>query len=392
MAPTKRKTTCKATTTKHKPKTTKAGEEILDLVVPYIHNFDHRNSVSLVSPKFCEIDGITRKRLTVHALYSNPSRLSKRFPFIEALTLKGPPSSFHVREDDYDIRITPWIEQLYLEFRCLKELSICGLVVNDEDLETLARTRGNDLRSLKIRKCRGFTTDGLKHVSKYCNQLRTLCLGYARYIDLKDGIWLQIIGIEEHDWMIITGVYCLRGVPIWKFYLPKMFVETGDWKLLVSFARNCANLPIMDVPTWIDWFCFCKRRTKLECLKVWLEDISNEALECVGTHLKNLRDFHISDLFTGKEDNMTDLPLDNGYGANLRSLSLTCIKESDAGHELSKWAQKLRKLKLRKEQVEKEVIVIEVVNCKILTRYAFYVMHLFVDGYPDELAEIFELM
>ncbi|GKF59449.1 leucine-rich repeat, cysteine-containing subtype protein [Tanacetum coccineum] len=164
MAPTKHKTTRKATTTKHKPKTTKAGEEILDLVIPYIHNFEDRNSVSLVSPKFCEIDGIMRKRLTVHTLYSNPSRLSKRFPFIEALTLKGPPSSFHVIEDDYDIRITPWIEQLSLEFRCLKELSICGLVVHDEDLETLAGTRGKDLWSLKIKKCKEISTDGLMHM------------------------------------------------------------------------------------------------------------------------------------------------------------------------------------------------------------------------------------
>ncbi|GJT82861.1 leucine-rich repeat, cysteine-containing subtype protein [Tanacetum coccineum] len=135
MAPTNSKT-------KHKPEITKVWEEVLDLVIPYLHDIDDRNSVSLVSRKSYEIDGITRKRLTVHTLYyPNPASLNKRFPFIEALTLKGPPSNFNVT-DDYDIQITPWIEQLALEFRCLKELHIRGLVVCDEDLETLAKTRG----------------------------------------------------------------------------------------------------------------------------------------------------------------------------------------------------------------------------------------------------------
>ncbi|GJY84014.1 retrotransposon protein, putative, ty1-copia subclass [Tanacetum coccineum] len=110
MAPTNSKT-------KHKPEITKVWEEVLDLVIPYLHDIDDRNSVSLVSRKSYEIDGIARKRLTVHTLYyPNPASLNKRFPFIEALTLKGPPSNFNVT-DDYDIQITPWIEQLALEFR-----------------------------------------------------------------------------------------------------------------------------------------------------------------------------------------------------------------------------------------------------------------------------------
>ncbi|GKC29343.1 leucine-rich repeat, cysteine-containing subtype protein, partial [Tanacetum coccineum] len=171
--------------TKGKLEKTKVGEEVLDLVIPYIHHIEDRNSVSLVSRMFYEIDGITRKHLTVHTLYyPNPASLSKRFPFIEALTLKGPPSNFCL----YDIQITPWIEQLALEFRCLKELHMRHLVVHDEDLETLARTRGKDLRSLKIQKCEGFSTDGLRHVSKYCNQLRTFCLRYFNHINVKDGI------------------------------------------------------------------------------------------------------------------------------------------------------------------------------------------------------------
>ncbi|GJV92174.1 leucine-rich repeat, cysteine-containing subtype protein [Tanacetum coccineum] len=157
----------------------------------------------------------------------------------------------------------------------------------------------------------------------------------------------------------------------------------GDRGLEVigMFCKKLRKLTYYGTVTHMGLIVLAKGCTKLECLKVWFEDISNEALECVGTHLKNPRDFHISDLFTGKEDNMTDLPLDNGvramlmgcrklerldiallhggltdvgleyigkYGANLRSLSLTCIKESDAGLvKLSKGCPKLRKLKLR---------------------------------------------
>nr|GEZ74994.1 leucine-rich repeat, cysteine-containing subtype [Tanacetum cinerariifolium] len=51
-------------------------------------------------------------------------------------------------------------------YRCSKELCIHRLVVHDEDLKTLAITRGKDLRSLKIKKCKGFSTYGLMHVSK----------------------------------------------------------------------------------------------------------------------------------------------------------------------------------------------------------------------------------
>ncbi|GJT45456.1 alpha/beta hydrolase fold protein [Tanacetum coccineum] len=117
----------------------------------------------------------------------------------KTLSLKGPPLA-DLNDTYYnDMIITPWIEQLALEFRCLKELHISRLVVQDEDLETLARTRGRDLRSLKIRKCEGFSTDGIMHVSKYCNQLRTLCLKYCYHIEVivKDEHWLHQLPLNS---------------------------------------------------------------------------------------------------------------------------------------------------------------------------------------------------
>ncbi|GKA74519.1 leucine-rich repeat, cysteine-containing subtype protein [Tanacetum coccineum] len=124
-----------------------------------------------------------------------------------------------------DIRITPWTEQLALEFRYLKELHIRHLVVHDEDLETLARTRGKDLRSLKISKCIGFSTDGLRHVSKYCNQLRTLCLGYSYDIEVNDGIWLHELALNS------------TVLEMFKF----KHTEISNAEDLTLLAKNCCN-------------------------------------------------------------------------------------------------------------------------------------------------------
>ncbi|GKE10830.1 leucine-rich repeat, cysteine-containing subtype protein [Tanacetum coccineum] len=133
--------------------------------------------------------------------------------------------------------------------------------------------------------------------------------------------------------------------------------------------------------------------TNLEYLDVTLSDISNEAIECVGTHLKNLRVFRM-DLY--KKDDMTDLPLDNGiramlkgciklkrlriclcdggltdvglgyigkYGRNLRCLFLGCTGESDAGLlQLSKGCPKLRKLNLVDCPFSEQVVATFVFN------------------------------
>ncbi|WOL14943.1 hypothetical protein Cni_G23724 [Canna indica] len=55
---------------------------------------------------------------------------------------------------------------------------------------------------------------------------------------------------------------------------------------------------------------------ELEYLAVYVSDITNAALECMGTFSKNLRDFRL--VLLDREDRITDLPLDNGVRALLR--------------------------------------------------------------------------
>ena len=132
-------------------------DTVFGCVIPYIHDSDDRNSVSLVCRKWYELDCLTRKHVTVHLAYFNsPSRLHRRFPFIESLTLQGFPDS----ELMSNIFITHWIEEISVSYKCLKALHVRLLSVFDKDLELLARTCGKHLRLLKITECIGFTTDG----------------------------------------------------------------------------------------------------------------------------------------------------------------------------------------------------------------------------------------
>lgn len=59
---------------------------------------------------------------------------------------------------------------------------------------------------------------------------------------------------------------------------------------------------------------------ELEYLAVYVSDITNAALECMGMHSKNLCDFRL--VLLDREERITDLPLDNG----VRSLLIGCDK------------------------------------------------------------------
>ncbi|PWA56899.1 hypothetical protein CTI12_AA413010 [Artemisia annua] len=482
-------------------------EQVFNCVIPYIDNVDDRNSISLVSRTLYKLDSLTRKHVTFHAHYApNPSRVSERFPFIESLTLKGAPHKdfAHV----LNIDITPWIVEISVKFKLLKALHIRGMVVGDEDLELLVRTRGKDLRSLRIHKCGLFSEDGLMYVSSYCNELRTLCLENNTLVDVvgdtdsdANGEWLRELAMRNmvietfhcenpfgrYDVKDVTllvknscnslvslkicphlligdlgdvfshakkleyfdGVYfdengdyssfkfplnisglCIYGLPETSFPILLPYVnqlrELKDFNYRICqcfLFESCPNLEVIETmeicgDTGLQVIgLFCKKLRKLtygsrvthvglialaqgcynlEYLHVRLIDIrhiSNETLECIGTHLKNLRDFRMNLLM---KDIITDLPLDNGiramltgcsklqrlhisvcqggltdmglgyigkYGHNLRSLFLGCTGESDAGLlELSKGCPKLRKLKLTDCPFNEEAIANFVFN------------------------------
>ncbi|GKA35189.1 leucine-rich repeat, cysteine-containing subtype protein [Tanacetum coccineum] len=461
-------------------------ELVLDCVMPYIQDSDDLNSVSLVSTRCRDIDSLTRKHLTVHVHYmSDPSRLSRRFPNLESLTLKSYSHGLYAAEK-CRIPVTPWIRDIVVKFKSLKSLCIRNMVVSASDLKRLAKTLGGNLTSLEIWGCKLFSEDGLADIARYCIELTSLrlqnnwiendyttngkwlhelalhntvmeSLNFHRPFDTYDMkdvtllakkcsnslVSLNIfprplidfrkafnhakkldhfgIGIinEDSDYSSVKFPSSIRGLHIeelretsFPFLLPylcqlrELNIECADLQpnCLCFLIQRCPRLEVLvtqeiggdDVLQVIGQICKKLRKLthngwvtqmglialaqecpNLDYLSVYLLDISNEALECVGTHLKNLRDFRI---FLAGEDGITDLPLDKGvrdmlmgcrklekldirlcvggltdvglgyigeYGHNLRHLSLGYTGESDAGLlELSKGCPKLRKLKL----------------------------------------------
>ncbi|GKA90083.1 coronatine-insensitive protein 1-like protein [Tanacetum coccineum] len=201
-------------------------DTVFNCVISYIHNGADRNAISLVCRKWYELDCMTRKHVTVHVVYlPTPSRLLKRFPFIESLTVKGLPLYFI---KNYScIGITPWFKEIAVSFKYLKVLHVRCFSVLDSDLKLLMRTRGKDLRVLKIIKCQGFSTDGLMHIGKYCNDLRTLCLD-CNTLNEKDGKWLHELAVNNK---------CIETLNFYDTAISK--VDANDLTLL---AKNCRSL------------------------------------------------------------------------------------------------------------------------------------------------------
>nr|GEU83234.1 hypothetical protein [Tanacetum cinerariifolium] len=344
------------------------------------------------------------------------------------------------RENSIDIN--QWIQEIAVSFRHLKSLHIRHMHVHDSDLELLARTCGRDLRVLKIRKCKGFSTDGLLHIGRYCNDFRTLCLKGNQFNN-KDGKWLhelalQNTGIESLDFryfhihdvkdLTLLAKNCCRSLVSLKiaavvdlinlvdvfrhvvrledfvggewvedqvyagfkfptsmrcvgidnltessfpFFLPcahqlrelhliDVYLDDNSPCLLI---QSCPNLEVLYTDTVfgdmglkvIGQFCKKLRKFKtddwatqtgliamvkgcleLECLHIKLTGISNEILECIGTHLKNLRDFH-----------MTKGYLSLGHLGESAAAGLVC---------LSKGCPKLRKLEIQSFPFSKETL------------------------------------
>ncbi|GKC13462.1 hypothetical protein Tco_1010244 [Tanacetum coccineum] len=202
-------------------------ETVANCVIPYVHCSD-RNSVSLVCGRWYEIDCMTRKHVTVHLHYApTPLRLSQRFPFLESLTLKGYPYEIGLLQKS-GVNITPWIQEISASFKCLKSLHIHNVAIHDSDLELLARTRGKDIKVLKIVGCEGISENGLMHISKGCNELRTLCLDRIDRLDEEEGCvkWLQELALRN------------TGIETFSF---RYFCDRLDVKDVALLVKNCSK-------------------------------------------------------------------------------------------------------------------------------------------------------
>ncbi|GJY23607.1 hypothetical protein Tco_0397265 [Tanacetum coccineum] len=359
-------------------------------------------------------------------------------------------------------RRCPWIQEISASFKCLKSLHIRNVAIHDSDLELLSRTRGKDLKVLKIIECEGISENGLMHISKRCNELR-LCLDdldldgeegcvkwlqelalrnagietfsfrhFCDRLDIKDVALLlkncskSLVSLnvntryiddladafnhadrlqdfsgaysredmEYGSFKFPSTIHCLELYNFRQTSLPFLYPLLNQLRELdltclnvkadceCFFIQRCPNLEVLNT----DDVCgdkglqvisqFCKKLRKLrfrycsgtqmtqgcrnlEFLHLKLTDISNEASECIGINLKNLRVLYLR-VRKHKYDIETDLPIDDGIRAmligctKLERLSidldeeiLTDVGGSDEGvRALSMGCPRLRKLEL----------------------------------------------
>nr|GEU70371.1 hypothetical protein [Tanacetum cinerariifolium] len=344
MAPTTRQAT-----------KTKVGEEVLDLVIPYIHNVDDRSSVSLVSRNFYEVEGITPLKSTV-------------------------------------------LERFY----------VTNTYISEEDVTHLAKNCCNSLISLKIEEC---------YLSKLGDAFRLEHFGGYSCDDKSELVGFQFPpNIRSLSRMELSVTQYSSVLPLLNQIrkLKLVFACLDEDQKCLLFTR-CTNLEVLytidgcgdrglqiiGLVTHVGLISLAKGCTNLESLDLILGNISNEALECVGTHLNNLGDLRMhlvkDDGTTGLLDNgiramlmgcrklerldislwhgrLTDVGLEyiGKYGVNLRSLHLERVGNSNAGLvKLSQGCQKLRKLKLFGCPFSEQVVASYVFNIPSLSYVLF---------------------
>ncbi|XP_057788688.1 coronatine-insensitive protein 1 [Salvia miltiorrhiza] len=212
-----------------------AYDTVWECVIPYVQDPRDRDAVSLVCKRWYEIDAITRKHVTMALCYTaTPQRLSRRFPHLESLKLKGKPRAamFNLIQEDWGGFVTPWVEEIIRSFGRMKVLHFRRMIVKDSDLELLATSLGKVLEVLRLDKCSGFSTDGLLRIGKFCRNLRNLLLEESSIIE-NDGEWLNELAMNN------TVLESLN------FYMTDLMkVRSRDLELI---ARRCPSLASMKI-------------------------------------------------------------------------------------------------------------------------------------------------
>eukprot|EP00256_Glycine_max_P042188 XP_006592529.1 K(+) efflux antiporter 4 isoform X1 [Glycine max] len=102
---------------------------------------------------------------------------------------------FSLIPEDWGEHVSPWVKEISQYFDCLKSLHFRRMIVKDSDLQNLARDRGHVLHALKLDKCFSFTTDGLFHIGRFCNDK----LGLSLELDsFATGVMISTTDLGQH--------------------------------------------------------------------------------------------------------------------------------------------------------------------------------------------------
>ncbi|KAJ3668886.1 hypothetical protein LUZ60_010836 [Juncus effusus] len=209
-------------------------DEALYCVLSHIDDPRDRLSISLVCRQWRRIDSVSRKHVTIAFCYSaTPALLHARFSRLESLKIKGKPRAamYNLIPEDWGGYAGPWIRQIAGGFDCLKELHLRRMVVSDDDIDVLIRARGHVLLSLKLDRCSGFSTDGLRIIAATCRLLRILYMEESLILD-NGSEWLHDLAIHNS---VLTHL---------NLHMTDLKICPKDLQLL---SKNCKSLTSLKI-------------------------------------------------------------------------------------------------------------------------------------------------
>nr|AHY19994.1 coronatine-insensitive protein 1 [Gladiolus hybrid cultivar] len=208
------------------------SDAALERVMDYIDEPGDRDSMSLVSKRWNRMECLTRKHVTVALCYSStPLQLCERFPVLQSLKLKGKPraSMFdNLIPEDWGGYAAPWIQRIATQssFTCLDSIHLRRMIIHDADIAILVQSRKDNLKSLKLDKCSGFSTQALTLIARSCKSLKTLFLEESTITE-KEGDWLRELALNNSVLETLN------------FYMTELGVSWQDLELI---AKNCRSL------------------------------------------------------------------------------------------------------------------------------------------------------
>ncbi|KAJ0259498.1 Transport inhibitor response 1 domain-containing protein [Hirschfeldia incana] len=202
-------------------------DDVISIVMPYVTDAKDRESASLVNRAWLRADSETRDHVTMALCYaSSPDRLSRRFPNLRSIKIKGKPRAamFNLIPENWGGFVTPWVNEIALSLGMIRSVHFRRMIVSDLDLDVLARARLDELEVLKLDRCLGFSTDGLLSVVKHCRKIKTLLMEDSSILE-KNGDWLHELALHN------------TSLEVLNFYLTELTkISPRD---LAAIAKNC---------------------------------------------------------------------------------------------------------------------------------------------------------
>lgn len=145
-------------------------DEVLERISGMLKSRKDKSTVSLVCKEWYNAERWSRRSVFIGNCYSvSPEILTRRFPNIRSVTLKGKPrfSDFNLVPANWGADIHSWLVVFAGKYPWLEELRLKRMTVTDESLEFLALQFPN-FKALSLLSCDGFSTDGLASIATNC--------------------------------------------------------------------------------------------------------------------------------------------------------------------------------------------------------------------------------